>query len=357
MNKTATWRIFIYFFFFLAASSLQAQDIHFSQFQNSPINLSPGLAGVFGGDARFVGNYRRQWRSVPVPYTTYSGSAEGKLYWNKGQYDRFLTGGLLINSDDQGTLHLKSLLIGIPVSVTIPVGRTHYFTVGVMPAFGQRRFGTDKLTFDAQWRNRVFDPSADTRESEVFANNSLKYFDLSAGANLRLQAGSKRNRLDLGGSLGHINRPSQDFWSSRLTDPGNVRLYNKLSLYASGLVQIQSNFDLVGHAIYQKQGGYKEAVYGLGVRFHLNQIPYRELALQIGINRRHYFNDALVPHIELLFRTWTVGLTYDTNWLFNKKLNPENRLVTNGYGGPELSLIYRFYKVKPLPRFKSCPII
>ncbi|MEI6409340.1 MAG: PorP/SprF family type IX secretion system membrane protein [Bacteroidota bacterium] len=357
MNKTSTWRIFIYFFFFFAACSLQAQDIHFSQFQNSPLNLNPGLAGVYGGDARFVGNYRRQWHSVPVPYLTYSGSAEGKLYFHKGQYDRFLSGGLLINSDDQGTLHLKSLLIGIPVSVTVPVGRTHYFTVGAMPGFGQRHYDPKNLTFDSQFIGRHFDPSADPHETEAFTNTSLKYFDLSAGANLRLQAGSKRNRLDLGGSLAHINRPKQTFWTSKSTDPGNERLYSKLALYVDGLIQVQSNFDVVGHAIYQKQGGYREAVYGLGVRFHLNQVTYRELAIQLGVDRRQYYNDALVPHVELLFRTWTVGFTYDANWLINKKLNPENRLVTNGYGGPELSLIYRLYKVKPLPRFKSCPII
>ncbi|MEO6037125.1 MAG: hypothetical protein ABIQ93_01850, partial [Saprospiraceae bacterium] len=57
--------------FVLFTLALSAQDIHFSQFANSPINLSPGLIGAFGGDVRFVANYRNQWRSGPIPLVPY----------------------------------------------------------------------------------------------------------------------------------------------------------------------------------------------------------------------------------------------------------------------------------------------
>ena len=102
-------------------SFLAAQDIHFSQYLNSPMNLGPGMTGVFGGDTRFTGNYRNQWSRVPVPYTTFSGVVENKFYLSKLKYDRFLTGGLEINFDRQGTLSLTSLQIGIPISYTIPL--------------------------------------------------------------------------------------------------------------------------------------------------------------------------------------------------------------------------------------------
>ncbi len=334
-----------------AAYILPAQDIHFSQFGNSPLNLSPGLNGVFGGDMRFVGNYRNQYRSVPVPYTTFSGSVENKVYWSKGKYDRFLTGALVLNYDRQGSIRLTSLQIGIPISATLPLARNKFLTLGVTPAFGQRKFDTNHLTFDAQWVDCVFDPAADAREDQLFQNANLKYFDLSAGLNLRLQSDSKRNRIDVGGGLHHINRPNHDFWSSDLTDPGNVKLYNKMSLYAMGLLQISNNFDLVGQGLYQKQGGYKEIVYGGAIRLHLNQQPYHELALQVGVDYRHRYQDALIPHVEVLWRTWTLGFTYDMNiW-------SDVNVLTNRRGGPEVALIYRLYKVKPLSTFKTCPII
>lgn len=351
MNTTTTRpRIIPLFVLLFSVFAATAQDIHFSQFANSPLNLSPGLAGVFGGDMRFVGNYRSQWRSVPVPYTTFSGSVENKIYWTKGKYDRYFTGSLILNYDKQGSIELTSLQIGIPISVTLPLQKNTFLTAGVTPAFGQRAFETNRLTFDAQWVDCIFDPSADAREDQLFQSNSLKYFDLSAGVNLRFQSEGRRNRLDVGGGLHHINRPNHDFWSSDLTDPGNVRLYSKMSLYATGLLQLSSTFDLVGQGLYQRQGGYRELVYGGGIRMHLNQQPYRELALQVGADYRHRYQDALIPHLEVLWRTWTLGFTYDFN------MSQADRL-TSGRGGPEVALIYRLYKVKPLQIFKTCPII
>jgi len=339
-----------------SAGWLKGQDIHFSQFSNAPLNLNPALAGVFGGDARFVGNYRSQWRSIPVPYQTFSVSAEGKLYFQKGKYDRYLTGSLLLNSDKQGTLHLQSTQVGLPVSLTLPVGKRNFLTFGATPAFGQRRFDTDKLTFDAQWTGRFFDPGASINESQVLENTNLKYFDLSAGVNFRMQGGTKRNRLDIGYAVHHLNRPKQDFWSSSLTNPGNVRLYNKTTVYLNTLFQVSLNMDVILNGLYQHQGSYEEIVYGAGFRFHLNQKPYKELAVQIGADRRHRYNDAIIPHVEVLYRTWTLGFTYDMN-INPFGADPDVKLVTNRRGGPELALIYRFHKPKPLPVFQSCPII
>ncbi|HNL39559.1 MAG: PorP/SprF family type IX secretion system membrane protein [Saprospiraceae bacterium] len=329
---------------------LPAQDIHFSQFGNSPINLSPGLNGVFGGDLRFVGNYRNQWRTVPVPYTTFSGTLDNKFYYQKGRYDRYISGGVLLNYDRQGDLELTSLQIGIPISLTIPVAKNNFITLGFTPAFGQRAFSTNRLSFDAQWQDCIYDPAADTREDQLFTSDNLQYFDLGAGLNFRTQSARKRSRFDIGVGLHHINEPYHDFWSSTLSNPGEVRLQQKWSVYGLGLLQIADNVDVAGQALYQLQGGYREVVYGLGMRFHLNRQPYHELSLQVGANFRHRYSDAILPQFEVNWRTWTLGLTYDVNL-------SDFTLATNRRGGPEVSLIYRLYRVKPVSVFKSCPLI
>jgi type IX secretion system PorP/SprF family membrane protein len=337
--------------FLLPVFAATAQDIHFSQYANSPLNLNAGLAGVFGGDMRFVANYRDQWRSIPVPYSTFSGSFENKIYWTKGKYDRYLTAALLFNHDKQGAIELTTMQIGIPISVTMPMSKKTFLTVGVTPVFGQRAFDTNRLTFDAQWNDSFYDPSADAREDQLFQNTNLKYFDLNAGLNVRWQADTKRSRVDVGAGLQHINRPTHDFWSSSLTDPGTVKLYNKMSFYAVGVIQLSRIFDISANGLYQKQGGYQEVVYGTGLRMHLNRQPYRELALQVGTDYRHRYNDALAPHVEVFWRTWTLGFTYDVN-VFSSEVGQ----ATGNKAGPEVSLIYRLYKVKPV-KFKTCPII
>ena len=58
----------------IGSFSLSAQDIHFSQFYSSPLNLNPALTGVMNSSVRLVGNYRNQWASVLKnnAFSTYS---------------------------------------------------------------------------------------------------------------------------------------------------------------------------------------------------------------------------------------------------------------------------------------------
>ena len=223
-------------------TTLLAQDIHFSQFGNSPLNLNPGLNGVFGGDIRFVGNFRSQWNAVPVPYTTFSGSIENKIYYRRNQYDRYLTAGLMINYDRQGSIALTSLQIGIPIALTLPVPKNNLLSLGVIPAFGQRSFGTNKWTFDAQFVDCLFDPTASTHEDGSFFSTNLQYFDLSVGLNYRHYAKKSRTRFDIGGALHHVNRPDHNFWTNNTDD---VRLAVRMALHGNALVQVSEPFDLL----------------------------------------------------------------------------------------------------------------
>ena len=353
-----SFRICLSGVFIFALNALQGQDIHFAQFANSPLNLSPSLAGVFGGDVRFVANYRDQWRQIPAPYTSFSGSVENKFYYRRGHYDRYVTGGLLLNYDKQGLLSLNSLQVGVPISWTLPLNpnkpdaRSHQFvSFGFTPMFGHRNFGTDKLTFDMQFQGSVFNQENPSFENTLLNNTALNYFDISSGVNFRTQSAEKRSRLDLGLGVFHINKPYHDFWSGELSTAGEIRLQRKWSAYGVGLWQLSEGLDLVTHGMYQRQGAYQEVMYGLGGRFHLNRKRYQELAIQAGLDIRHRFGDALIPHIEVHWRTWTLGFTYDVNIWSRVKI------VTNRRAGPELSLTHRLYQVKPMKVFKSCQLI
>jgi len=330
--------------FAFSAGSLPGQDIHFSQFSNSPLNLSPGLNGVFGGDMRFIGNYRNQWRSVPVPYNTFSGTIENKFYYRKEKYDRYFTGSLLLNYDRQGSLKLTSLQIGIPIGITIPLAPGNFLSVSATPAFGQRSFDSHNWSFDAQFVDCLYDPGNPTREDGSLFSTNLQYFDLAAGLNYHWQSQEKRSKLDIGGGMHHLNRPDHNFWTNNPDD--DVRLASRVALYGLGMIQLTSSFDLALQAQYQQQGGYRELLYGAGARFLLNSKPYEELALQVGAYFRQRYSDAVIWHAEVYWKTWTLGFSYDINV-------SDFNIATNNRGGPEVSLSYRLYRFKPT---KYCPI-
>ncbi|MBP9136005.1 MAG: type IX secretion system membrane protein PorP/SprF, partial [Chitinophagales bacterium] len=70
--------IFLVSFLSCFSLFLKAQDLKFSQFYNSPLNLNPALTGKIPGIARVVVNYRNQDNPVVAAsaYSTISASAD-----------------------------------------------------------------------------------------------------------------------------------------------------------------------------------------------------------------------------------------------------------------------------------------
>src|SRR5262245_54034814 len=73
----------------LFAFSISAQDLHFSQFMNSPLLTNPANTGFIpDGDYRLGVNYRNQWASITAfPYKTMSAFGDAQLF-----QERFNTG-------------------------------------------------------------------------------------------------------------------------------------------------------------------------------------------------------------------------------------------------------------------------
>jgi len=73
---------------FSAVTLTKAQDIHFSQFYMSPLNLNPALTGVMNCNTRMVANYRNQWAAVlqANAYNTYSVSYDQKIPVGRSDY-------------------------------------------------------------------------------------------------------------------------------------------------------------------------------------------------------------------------------------------------------------------------------
>lgn len=351
MNISLQRRLSVWAAVFLMASlsSLSAQDIHFSQFYNSPLNLSPGLIGVHGGDIRFVGNYRNQWQSVPVPYLTFSGMYETKIQEDTRK-NGYFSGAVLFNYDRAGLSKLSMTNFGLNGSYTHKIGASAFVTGGAHLSINQRAFRLDDLTFGKQFDGEVHNPNGATGEN--FDNTTNFFADFGVGANIRLQSKDanrwkKRSKLDFGAALFHVNQPNIGFY-----DAATIKLPSRLSLYAMGTLMVSSAFDLLGHASFQIQRPYYENVLGVAARFHLSTKRARETALQVGASYRlnNEEGDAIIPNLELHLRQWMIGASYDVNI-------SEFEIGTLKKGGLELAISYTIYKVKPLPVFKICPII
>ena len=115
-----------------------AQDIHFSQFEYSPLNLNPANTGMFDGDQRITAVHRRQWASISAPYQT-SGISYDRLIGNPSEKGNHHNAGLYINSDKAGDGNFGTLQAVLSYSYLFNVGKdsVHFFSAGIQIGFAQ----------------------------------------------------------------------------------------------------------------------------------------------------------------------------------------------------------------------------
>src|SRR5688572_7759127 len=116
-----------------------SQDIHFSQFFETPLLRNPALAGIFSGDLKIQGVYRTQWNSVTVPYQTASLNIEYKQPVGRG--DDFITLGGEILYDKAGTIALAAthILPVINYHKSLSTEKNMYLSLGFMGGLVQRK--------------------------------------------------------------------------------------------------------------------------------------------------------------------------------------------------------------------------
>ncbi|MFT5262637.1 MAG: type IX secretion system PorP/SprF family membrane protein [Polaribacter sp.] len=332
----------ILFFCLLVSTGLQSQDIHYSQYYNSPLNISPALTGMYNGDMRFMGNYRDQWSSVPVDYRTYTAAFDMK-YFHKKLENGFFGGGIVLNTDKAGDSELGMTQVALSGAYTQRLNDNNMMTAGFQFGVGQRSFSLNALKFENQWNGDVYEATAGTGEN--FSNTSVAFVDVGAGFNWRLQFDEGLRRLDIGVGAFHLNKPQQKFYEG-----GDVALPMRLSFYASGEAEVNELWSVVFHGIAQFQGPNKEGITGTGVKYWLNKARGKEMAIQLGTAYRFFGrSDAVIPSVELQYLAWKFGLSYDINL-------SDFDVATNSRGGLELSLIYIITKVKPTKEIKACPV-
>jgi type IX secretion system PorP/SprF family membrane protein len=318
----------------LMAWSVSAQDIHYSQFSNSHLNLNPALAGMYEGDCRIYGHLRDQWLTTPVAYRTASLSYDRRFSNKAGKHTPWAA-GFLFNYDRAGDSRFTQANLGLNVSYMQRLSSRQFLTVGVSPAFLYR--GIDRS--DMTWDNNYDGGTNNLPDGENLAQNNQAGFDLGAGLNWHIMGkAASRTSVDLGAAMFHIPQFETGFYSKR------VDLPRRLSLYGMGTLQLNKKWDAVVNVINQNQGPHQELVFGASGKYHLSNSVGKQMAVSAGIGRRN--KDAWYPQFGFFYNNWQVGLSYDANTSAFRKGSDRN-------GGPELSIIYTCRR----PQVKDyCPL-
>jgi type IX secretion system PorP/SprF family membrane protein len=320
--------------------SLNAQDLdlHFSQFQLAPLQYNPAMAGLFEGDYRFSGVYRRQWQNVPVDYQTSGAGMDAKLPLKFDAPGFFSLGGL-INHDEAGDAQLRYTELSLMGSYAYPLGPGKWLSLGVQGSYIQRRFSDQNLKWDRQFDGELYNPALSPQEDFRATQTSL--FDLSTGLSGYYRP-EDRLFFSMGIGIKHLTRPAVQF-----TDEAPQRWAMLYNTHLMANVPLSGELDARFYILGQLQGPSEEWISTAGLRYHLPS--GLSLPLALGVHLGWRVGDALIPSVEINYGPWTAGLSYDINTSAFTR-------ATNGQGGPEIMLIYILSKVKPLDTFRSCPV-
>jgi len=243
--------------------SVQAQDIHFSQFYMSPLNLNPAMTGVMNSQVRVVGNYRNQWASVlkSNAFSTYSVSYDQKI--PVGRYDYFGVGGTFWG-DKAGQSDFKTLQGKMSVSYSKRMGgyrsKSHYLVVGVEGGVSQRSIDFLNLQWGSQ-HDGAGGFNGQLPSGETFDRDNFLFADMSAGL-MWFTVFDENSNFYIGGAFSHLNRANQSFDSNE-----DIPLYSKFTIHAGAELMGDSRIGLVPGMVAFFQGPSFELNAGTSLKF------------------------------------------------------------------------------------------
>lgn len=319
--------------------SLHAQDLHFSQFFNSPLLTNPANTGFIpDADYRVGVNYRNQWANIlNVPYKTMSAWADAQFF-----RDRLETGwlglGALILSDKAGSGGLRSDKFYGSVAYHQMLGLSSLLSAGFNVGYASKRIDPSVLKFPDQFNGKFFDGTISP--GVIFSSTSSSYFDMQAGVNYAYFP-QENVYINAGYSVMHVNKPKESFFDDN-TDAGKIPVRH--TGFLNAILKVNPRVIINPNVYFTTQAGAMALNGGIKANYALSE--YGEAQLVFGVYYRQ--GDAAIPIAGLEVKNLALTFSYDATVSSLKNFN-------NYRGAMEFSLIKKGFYSDHSDRQSLCP--
>ena len=320
---------------------MNAQDIHYSQFYQSPMSLNPALTGHMPAKFRANIMYRDQWPQVPTggtTYRTFMAGFDANLLRTKDQYNSLGLGIYFMNDESGGgKLNATEVILSAAYHLDLQKNMKYYISAGLQAGLMNKRLDVVNITF----ADEIDDQGMETIQTmePLGANPSILMPDFRFGLTFAAFP-SHKTRYKIGVGLFHLLQPSETF----------IGIPNKLPLRIAAHADARfgsRRFGIEPRAFFQTQAKAMELVPGILFDIQIVEKASLYLGGEIRLDGSvdgGIATDAGIAVVGLRIMDWDVGVSYDFN------ISPLDN-ATNGQGGLELSLLKIFrraYKVEPI---------
>jgi len=219
MNKALIKCAGLALFSFISTATVHAQDVHYVQFDATPLAVNPAFTGMFDGSIRASSLYRNHWSNVHLPYVTYGTSFEMPVFIDKkGNY---LAAGVQFFQDlaGDGNLRNQSALASAAYHKHFGKRENHGCDIGIgaQGLFVYRSVNVTSLFYGEQLY------MANSNGQFVLGlSNRYSYAGLNIGICFAQSLGSRFN-YTIGYSENNINEPAENSKKIRALDMGIIR--------------------------------------------------------------------------------------------------------------------------------------
>jgi type IX secretion system PorP/SprF family membrane protein len=328
----------------LTGAAMQAQDIHFSQYNASPLTLNPAQAGNFNCDFRAGVNYRNQWASVASPFVTYSAFADMPVKAIKGFDEGDQIGaGIYLFNDRAGGGIMSNFQAVLSAAYHKSLGQNSRISLGVGLGFMQKSLDQSQLTWGTQWTGDGFDPTQASLEN--FAGGAaFGNFNLDLGLMFKSSALDGRLSYEAGGTIFHLTTPEESFLDGGESQELGMRYLG----HARAIYMVNDKVSLQPTVLYMNQSKAQETILGSDFGYLINSGSFMGTA---SIGAHYRLGDAVIAAVGLDYQNFRFGFSYDitTSSLTNA--------VNGGVGGFEMTLVYRACALPVIPKeyIMPCP--
>jgi type IX secretion system PorP/SprF family membrane protein len=325
----------------LPIATLQAQDLHFSQFFNSPLTTNPANTGFIpDADYRLGAHYRNQWSTVmAVPYKTSSIFGDAQLFRDKLETGWLGVGGVLL-SDVAGSGSLRSTKIYGSVAYHQMLGLSSLLSAGFNVGWANKRIDASKLTFPDQFDGKFFDGNQVSEARNGLTNTNVSYMDVQAGMNYAYFP-DENIYINAGYSIHHVNRPKETFFNDN-TNSGRISMRHIGFLNA--ILKVNDRVIINPNAYFTTQAKASELVVGLNGNYNLSETGEKQLVA--GLYYR--LGDAIAPMIGFELKNTKFTFSYDATLSSLNKFNGTR-------GALEFSIVKKGFYAQRGDRQTMCP--
>ena len=300
--------------FFSVLATVHAQDLHFTQYNMSPLTLNPAFMGAFEGTARISGIYRDQWSSVlDNQYTSPSVGIDAPIFRGFRENDWVGVGGILTSDEvGEGDLKVGENLLGISYHLALDKEGNNMLTLGIQGGNVSRELDptanglvfADELPEDVGGGGLGLGKGGDRS-----VNNQVSYLDFNVGVMLRsrLETG---DLVEAGVAFNHITEPKYSFISRSGAGTNNNGRDRPMTIIAHARYDraLTDKWGIEPSFMFQQTAGSSEFLLQALAGYQLNP----EFELHAGPGFR--FGDSAQILAGVTYKEdLRVGLAYDIN--------------------------------------------